>query len=129
MPSRVQVSTRVEGLNRLIRQLEQAGGDVEDLKDTMAGIAAKGARLASSFAPKLTGRLAASVRGNRAKSKAVVSAGGGRVPYGAVINYGWAARNIEAAHFMQRVDPVLQPIAIRDLDRGLAAAIRKRGLS
>lgn len=124
------VSVRVEGLNALIRHLEQLGGDVEDLKDVFAGIADKGARLASSFAPHATGRLAASVRGNRAKNKAVVTAGyASRVPYASVINYGWAKRNIAPARYMQRADDALQPIAIDDLDKGLDAAIRKRGLA
>lgn len=124
------VSTRVEGLNKLIRDLEQLGGDVEDLKDVFAGIAEKGARLASGFAPRLTGALGLSVRGNRSKNKAVVAAGSAsRVPYASVINYGWAKRNIAPARYMQRADDALQPIALRDLDEGLEAAVRKRGLA
>lgn len=124
------VSTRVEGLSALVRQLEQLGGDVEDVKDVMAGIAAKGARLASGFAPRRTGALAASIRGNRAKARAVVTAGtASRTPYAAVVNYGWPRRNIPANGFMQRADNALQPIALRDLDKGLEQAIRRRGLA
>lgn len=123
------VSTRVEGLNALIRQLEQVGGDVEDVKDVMASIADKGARLAAGFAPKRTGALAATIRGNRAKSRAVVTAGRGRDSYAGVVNFGWPKRNIPANGFMQRADNALQPIALRDLDRGLERAIRRRGLA
>lgn len=123
------VSTRVEGLSRLIRQLEQVGGDVEDVKDVMAGIADKGARLAAGFAPRRSGALAASIRGNRAKGKAVVTAGrASTTPYAAVINWGWPNRGIPASGFMQRADRALQPIALRDLDEGLARAIHARGL-
>ena len=123
------ISTRIEGLNALVRQLEQLGGDVEDLKDTFAGIADKGARLASGFAPKRTGELASTIRGNRAKNRAVVTAGRGRQSYAAVVNFGWPKRNIPANGFMQRADNALQPIALRDLDKGLEQAIRRRGLA
>lgn len=124
------VSTRVEGLNALIRQLEQVGGDVEDVKDVMASIADKGARLAAGFAPRRSGALAATIRGNRAKARAVVTAGrGSSVPYAGVQNYGWPKRHIPANGFMQRADNALQPIALRDLDRGLERAIRRRGLA
>lgn len=123
------VSTRVEGLNALVRQFEQLGGDVEDVKDVMAGIAAKGARLAAGFAPRRSGALAASIRGNRAKARAVVTAGKASTPYAAVQNFGWPKRNIPANGFMQRADNALQPIALRDLDAGLAKAIQRRGLA
>lgn len=127
--ARVLVSTRVEGLSALIRSLEALGGDVEDVKDVMAEIAAKGAQLASGFAPRRTGALAATIRGNRAKARAVVTAGRGRNSYAGVQNYGWPARNIPASGFMQRADNALQPIALKDLDRGLERAIRRRGLA
>ena len=113
-----------------VGSVEQVGGDVEDVKDVMASIADKGARLAAGFAPKRSGDLAATIRGNRAKSRAVVTAGrGSSVSYAGVQNYGWPKRNIPANGFMQRADNALQPIALRDLDRGLERAIRRRGLA
>ncbi len=124
----VRVSTRVEGLSKLVRQLEQLSGDVEDVKDTMARIAKLGAQYASSFAPKLSGALSSSIRGNRAKARAVVTAGRAATPYAGVQNYGWPKRNIPATSFMQRADKKLQPKALDLLDEGLRKAIRSRGL-
>jgi hypothetical protein len=125
----LQGGVRVEGLGRLTRDLEQLGLDVEDLKDAFGSIAAQGARLASSFAPHRTGRLAASIRGNRAKSKAVVTAGRARVPYAGPINYGWPARKIGPALFMQKADDAMRPRALDELEQAITAAIRRRGLA
>ncbi len=123
------VSVRVEGLNALVRDLEAAGVELEDLKDVFADVAERGARFASSFAPKKTGRLARSVRGNRAKNKAVVTAGNRRsVAYAQVVNYGWPARGIAASSFMQRADAVVQDYAIKRLDKGINKLIKDKGL-
>ncbi len=124
----VRVSTRVEGLSKLIKQLEGFSGDVEDVKDTMARIAKLGAQYASSFAPKLSGALSSSIRGNRAKARAVVTAGRAATPYAGVQNYGWPKRNIPATSFMQRADTALQPRAITELDKALRDALSARGL-
>lgn len=127
--ARTPVGVKVEGLSKLLRQLEAVGGDVEDVKDAMASIAQKGAKLASSFAPVKTGALRSSIRGNRSKARAVVTAGRAAVPWAGPQNYGWPARNIPATSFMQRADTALRPKAIQELDKALTAAIRKRGLS
>lgn len=125
----LQGGVRVTGLAEVVRELRSVGADLDDLKDVFAGIAEKGARLASTFAPKRSGRLAASVRGNRAKNKAVVTAGRGSVPYAGPINYGWPRRNIRASGFMQQADEQLRDEAVRDLTRGIEDVIRKAGLS
>ncbi len=70
----------VEGLTKLIRGLERAGIEVQDLKEAFSSISKQAASLASSFAPRVSGRLAASVRGNKAKNKAVIRAGRAAVP-------------------------------------------------
>lgn len=119
---------RIEGLNAVIRDLQAIGLEVDDLKDAFSEIARFGAIEAARFAPKLTGRLASDVRGNRAKSKAVITAGRASVPYAGPINYGWAARGIEASGFMQKADESVQPYALRRLEADINEAIRKRGL-
>ncbi len=119
---------RIEGLNKVVRDLQALGLDVEDLKEAFSSISAEGARLASSFAPKLTGALAASVRGNRAKSKAVVFAGRARVPHAGPINYGWRKRNITPSSFMERADEAMRPKALRALDDAITKKIREKGL-
>lgn len=105
------------------------GVDVDDLKDAFATIARQGAAIASRNAPKLTGRLAADVRGNRAKSKAVITAGRSSIPYAGAINYGWRAHNIAPSGFMQRADKQLEPSAVLTLEHGIDKAIRRHGLA
>lgn len=120
---------QVTGLNEVVRALLAIGVEVDDLKDAFSSIASEGARIASGYAPRRTGRLAGDIRGNRAKSKAVVTAGRVSVPYAGPINYGWATRGIEPSGFMQKADKELGPKALRLLEDEINAAIRKRGLS
>lgn len=124
----LQGGVRIEGLTQLTKNLQELGLDLDDLKDAFGAIADQGARLASSFAPKRSGLLAATVRGNRAKNKAVVSAGRARVPYAGAINYGWPSRRIEASSFMQRADERMRPVALAELDRAISRKIQQKGL-
>jgi hypothetical protein len=119
----VGIGVRVEGLDQLLRDLRKAGVEVNEIKDAMGKVAAIGAQLAAGFAPSRTGRLRRSIRGSRQVRRAIVRAGGARLPYVAPINYGWRARGITAAHFMQRVDEPIGPIAVRLLDDELGAII------
>lgn len=120
---------RVEGLKQVVRDLEALGLDVSDLKAAFAVIAAEGARRAAQLAPHKSGRLSGNVRGNRAKAKAVVTVGGATVPYAGAINYGWFARNIKPAGFLQKADEQMQPIAVQRLEAEINHQIRKRGLA
>lgn len=126
--ARVSGGVRVDGLNRVVRALLEIGLEVDDLKDAFSSIADRGARVAASLAPKVSGTLAGDIRGNRAKSKAVVSAGRVSVPYAGPINYGWKAHNITASGFMQRTDQVMRPYALRRLESEINTQIRRRGL-
>lgn len=119
---------RVTGLNAVVRALLEIGLDVDDLKDAFSSISREGARIAAGFVHSRTGKLAGTLRGNRAKNKAVIVAGRGRVKYAGVQNYGWPRRHIRAQQFMQRADEVLQPIAVEKLEREINDAIRRRGL-
>lgn len=119
---------RVTGLTAVVRALLELGLEVDDLKAAFSAIAAEGARRAAGFAPRRTGRLAADIRGNRAKSKAVVTAGRASVPYAGPINYGWPARNIAPAGFMQKADEAMQPFALKQLEDEINRQITRRGL-
>lgn len=126
MPDRA--GFKVEGVNRLVRDLTLLGLDVDDLKDAFSSLAAEGARRASAHAPHRTGRLAGDIRGNRAKSKAVVTAGRKSVPYAGPINYGWPSRGIAPSGFMQKADQEMRPRAIETLEREINKKINQRGL-
>ena len=140
------VGFKVTGLTKLGRDLQALGLEVTDLKDAFASIAAEGADVAAGLAPRDSGDLAGSIRGNRAKSKAVVIAGNKRkVPYAGGINYGWGSRHISykhgryavkglrgsygGAHFMQKADDIMRPKAIAALEAAINRKIREKGLS
>jgi hypothetical protein len=122
------VGFKVEGLNAVVRGLQDLGAEVDDLKDAFASIADEGAQRAAQHAPERSGRLAGDIRGNRAKSKAVVAAGRSSVPYAGAINYGWPACGIEPSGFMQKADEEMQPVAIQRLEDEINNQIRKKGL-
>lgn len=119
----------VEGLREATRGLEAAGVDVDELKDVMGSIAAEAAGVMAQFIPSRTGRLRASVRGNRAKGKAVVTVGNARVPYAQVIQYGWPARHIEPAGYVERTDAVMETRAVEMLEDGWTAIAERHGLA
>lgn len=122
------VGTKVEGLTSVVRALSELGLEVDDLKDAFSEIAKQGAETASRYAPRKSGRLAADVRGNRAKSKAVVTAGRASVPYAGPINYGWPGRHINPSLFMQRADEEMQPKVIPMLEDEINRKIREKNI-
>lgn len=123
------VGYKVEGLTKVTRALQQLGIEIEDLKDAFSKIAREGAVRAAAHAPRRSGRLAASVRGNRAKSSAVVTSGKSAAPYAGAINYGWPARNISASSFMQKADEEMRPRAIKLLEDDINAKAKSKGLT
>lgn len=122
------VGFKVEGLRETVRSLEALGVEVDDLKDAFAPLAAQGAQIAADYVRSKSGRLAATIRGNRAKNRAVVTAGRSSVQYAGAQNYGWPKRNIAPQHFMQKADERMQPVAIDQLEAALERAIRRKGL-
>jgi hypothetical protein len=118
------ISIQVEGFREVAAALQQMGVDVEDLKDAFGAIAAETARAAAARAPRRTGRLAADVRGNRAKSKAVVTAGRAGIPYAGVHEYGWASRGIAAQPYLRPAADAMAPRAVQLLEDNINAEIR-----
>jgi len=124
------VGFKVEGLPKVVRDLQSLGLEVDDLKDAFSEIAREGAQIAAGFAPHRSGALAGSIRGNKAKSKAVVTAGRGRaVPYAGAINYGWPRRGIAPQGFMQKADAAMRPRALSELESAINRKIKERGLA
>lgn len=111
----------VDGLGKLRRELRKLPEQTADLKDANARVSSLVAATAAGRAPQRTGRLAASVRGNRAVGRATVSAGGASLPYGGPIHYGWPAHGIEAQPFISEAaedtEPVWLPMYESDVQR------------
>lgn len=95
----VQTRLKLEGGAKLRRTLKRAGVDLQDLKDANAAVADYVAQKAAKRAPRLTGALASSGRGNRAVGRAVVTFGRARIPYANPIHWGWPKRHIKANPF------------------------------
>lgn len=93
---------QVVGLSRLRSTMRAAGADLDALLDAHAEVAALVANAAATLAPRRTGRLSASVRGNRAAGRASVLSGGAAIPYAGPIHWGWPARHIKAQPFVTR---------------------------
>lgn len=92
----------VKGLREVVRSFDAYAGAVDDLKEANSKIGAVVAQTAKATAPYESGSLAGSIRQNRAKQKIQIKAGGARVPYAGVIEYGWPLRNIEAQPYLRR---------------------------
>jgi hypothetical protein len=123
------VPVNVDGLKKLVRDLEKAGVQVADLKVAFGSIAAEARSLAAGFAPRRSGRLAASIRSSTAKNYATVTAGGARAPYAGPINYGWPRRNITGSGFMQKADAAIRPRVLQDLVTAVDRLLREANLS
>jgi hypothetical protein len=121
------LSVEVEGLRELVRDLERAGVEVDDLKDALGRIAAVGADTAQGYTPRKSGKLAGSVRGNRAKNRAQVLIGTARVRYAGPILFGWPRRGIRAARTIARTDQTMADRAPLILDDELSRIFTKYG--
>jgi phage gpG-like protein len=120
------VSVRTEGLARTSRALEQAGADSQDMKQLMHEIGLLVIRAARP--PVLTGRLEASMKAGRGKTKAVVRAGGARVPYAPVIHYGNTNRNIEPRPYLLEALQQERGDVMQQLEKGMEDILRKNNL-
>lgn len=100
MPTKVEIL----GLKELVAQIT-AIRDVE-LKRQLRVTNLKGAKTvlegAIFYTPVDSGDLLASLKAIAGQSYAAVKAGGGNVPYGAVIHWGWPAHNITANKFIMK---------------------------
>jgi hypothetical protein len=123
------VAVHIQGLRDITRAMEKAGVEVEELKEVMGGVAAEAAQTMQRYVPTRTGALRASVRGNKAKGKAVVTAGKARVPYAGPIQYGWRARGIRPAMYVERTDSVMDTRAPEMLEDGWARIAERHGLA
>lgn len=100
----------VHGMRDVRRTLKALGDDLADLKDANAAVATLVAQAAAAQAPRRSGRLAASLRGNRAVATARVLGGSAEVPYAAPVHWGWPARGIEPNPFAVRAAEQTQPV-------------------
>lgn len=122
------LQVRVQGLRKTLRALENAGAASDDMKDLMHDI---GMLVVNAAQPPRgqTGRLASTLRAGRGKTKAVVRAGGARVPYAGVVHYGWPARNIHPQPFLVTAYLAQRGHIYTTLSEGIADLLKKTQLT
>lgn len=119
---------RVVGARELRATLRRAGVELDELKDAHQRVAAFVAGAARARTPRDTGRLASTVRGNRAQRRATVSAGYGRIPYAGPIHWGWPARNIAAQPWLTETAALTEPVWVQTYRDDVARIVaRVRG--
>lgn len=118
-------TTYVQGLSQTVRALEQVGIDAADMKEVFTGIGQLVAGDAQSLSPRLTGRLASSIKPTRTKNKAAVRAGGARAAYAGVAEYGWPRRGIAATSFLRRAIDSNTTRAVELMESGLDDVITR----
>lgn len=85
------------------------GDDLAELKAATARVSAFIASRAVPAAPRRTGKLAGTIRGNKSLSRATVMAGGAATPYAGPIHWGWPSRGIEAQPFIAETAQDTEP--------------------
>ena len=99
----------VEGEKELRRTLKQAGDDMADLKAAHGEVAGIVVPAAQAGVRYLNGNLSASVRGSGTKTAAIVRAGGAKVPYANVQEWGWPRHNISASNAVGNAARMTEP--------------------
>nr|DAN18883.1 MAG TPA: putative tail component [Caudoviricetes sp.] len=114
---------RIQGLRKTVRALEKTGVAASDLKELMHSIGTTVVTTAARISPRRTGALAASIRAGRGKTKAVVRAGGARVPYAGIIHYGSGDGRYPATEFLPRAIQANTARVLTQLNDGLGKLI------
>lgn len=103
--------------------MRAAGVELAELKAVHSEVAALVAQRAKVRTPRRSGRLASTVRGNKAAARATVSAGRAAVPYANPIHWGWPARGIEAQPWLSDTATDTEPQWLRLFEAGIRQAI------
>lgn len=117
----------VEGAADVRRTFRRIGVDASELTAVHREVAALIVGPARALAPYRSGRLAGSIRPRATRASAKVAAGGKRVPYARVQEYGWPARGIVAHRFMERALAANRDAAVALYRRRMAEVIAKAG--
>lgn len=119
------ITVKVEGLRETAAALKKLEGGLDDLKDANNALGSEIAARASALAPRRTGALASTIKANRAAKKVSIKAGSARVPYAAVIEYGWNARNIQAQPYLRKAAFENRDYIVNKYEEGIKDVIKK----
>lgn len=119
---------RVEGLREVARTLERLGVEASDLKNAFNRIGNMVVSEAITLTPTLTGRLASSIRASKTKNKAVVRAGGAKVPYAGVQHYGMY-NNITGTFYLTKAADNKADTVVDEIETELSRLIERLDLN
>ena len=91
----------IKGVQDVKNTLDKLGKDLESNTELNKELSSTLSQKASALAPRLTGALASSVKGNPSAEKAQILAGSAAVPYAGVQEYGWPEKNIQAQPYLR----------------------------
>lgn len=94
------IDISIQGVSDVKATLNKLGRDLESNIELNKELSSTLSQKASAMAPRLTGALASSVKGNPSAEKAQILAGSDAVPYAGVQEYGWPQRNIKAQPYL-----------------------------
>ncbi len=91
----------IKGVQEVKNTLDKLGKDLESNTELNKELSSTLSQKASALAPRLTGALASSVKGNPSAEKAQILAGSAAVPYAGVQEYGWPEKNIKEQPYLR----------------------------
>lgn len=117
----------VKGARELRKTLKASGEGIGQLKEANAKAASIVTQAAIPMTPFVTGTLRGSIRGTGQASRAIIRAGGARVPYAGPIHWGWPARHIKGTAFLSdagtSTETVWLPVYEADIQRIIDNAV------
>jgi len=91
----------IQGIKEVTDSLNNLEKDLKSNIELNKELSTTLSQKASALAPRLTGALASSVKGNPSAEKAQILAGSAAVPYAGVQEYGWPEKNINAQPYLR----------------------------
>lgn len=118
---------QVQGLRRVIREVEKLGVEVSDLKQVFTRIGTRALATANAGTPVRTGALKASNKQSKRKNSVYLYSGNRQANYAIYPHYGTI--NQPAQPYLQAAVKKDGPWAVQELDRELQKLIRQVGLN
>jgi HK97 gp10 family phage protein len=118
----------ITGVKEVIDTLNKLGKDLESNEELNKELSSTLSQKASALAPRLTGALASSVKGNPSAEKAQILAGSAAVPYAGVQEYGWPEKNINAQPYLRPAVHNNMGYIIEKYNESIQKAIKKYNL-
>lgn len=122
----IRVGVDTAAVTAALAQLESG---LVDLRRASTAVTIQATLIARRKAPRRTGRLRQSIRGETGRNYSTVFVAGAARAYGGVISYGWRRHNIEADRFTQETAAIMRLSAPREYADAIRDLIRRTRLT